>query len=311
MRRGEAGQKWTPIRLDPRIVGGIDRIARECRWRVRRTHGIVEIRLEERQTGRPPVHLTLIEIARGSSPARGDYERIGRWYPMSTNFELLNLARSHAAEVADSTHMTDWLGAFSALVMTSPDDEAPDLVRTAFSSMSQTLPQASLWAIEVSDTLRTRLTSARVLFGLEETPEVIPKAGEPVHFPGARGLQTTLILGYEPYVDPVLLASAPYIHGTSTARAGGTVVILFGEPLAGVQQPTDPIQLFRSRLMFDAELGGVPRPNLASADVEAAIRWWVKGMNHLLGVLLDPAQYVGSDGYFDVRPHPPCTRPAA
>jgi hypothetical protein len=55
--------------------------------------------------------------------------------------------------------------------------------------------------------------------------------------------------------------------------------------------------------MLDAELGGVPRPDFASADVEAGLRWWVNGMNHLLGVLLDPAQYVGADGYFDVRPH--------
>jgi hypothetical protein len=299
---GGSDSKWVPIRIHSKFVGGLDRVAEQSGWRVRRTSGVDEVCLEERYSGTNPALLLPVRIGQAAALDRVDYERFRRWYPLADHPDLWSMANERARRVTRSGDVDGFLEAFQLLAMTAPEDQVADLVKGAFENLAGAFKNASLWVVETTDRLKMRMAGANALFASEETPEVLSR--EPFGgFPAARGLQGSLILGFEPLVEPVLVASAPFLHGVMSTRAGGSIIMLFGEPVFGLHESRHPVELYKANALYKASPEEPEGPDLLPDALEGALQWWVNRMNYLLAVLLDPSRYRGIDGVFDPRPY--------
>jgi len=93
------------------------------------------------------------------------------------------------------------------------------------------------------------------------------------------------------YLAPLLGAMTPFVWAIPATRASGTVIYALGSQLSGIAaEAAEPFQLLPSRGPDAVSLA----PTLSSRSAEAAIQWWIRRLNRLMGVLSDPAVYTNS-----------------
>jgi len=107
------------------------------------------------------------------------------------------------------------------------------------------------------------------------------------------------VLGFPAYIEPGLMTLTPWLTGISTYRVGGSLVVMFGSPVAGFRQVQAPELLNLYRPNAYPTLGPRSAPaDVSSESAEAALRWWVGRLNHLFGLMLDPTRYCDDAGVF-------------
>lgn len=297
--------KWVEVDVPGRIAGGLERIADVSGWTVRTRDGVAKVCLTERYLNTAPQLLSPPRLlASGSKPEEGHYARVASWTPLTPAPDLWAMAQESARNANESGRAEAQIAAFRLEIGTAPDDEVHHYLRDAFHGIAATYPDATLWAVEASPYLRSRLTASRVLFGIAETPEMRDRATFE-GFPAARAFLNTSVIGHRPFVEPPLLWHAPFVHGFAASRPGGALVVLLGHPVAGFEQRL-LLDVFRPDVLTTTSRSDlvVPRaPEVPPAAAEHMLRWWVGGMNRLLSVLLDPARYRQPDGTHDPRTH--------
>lgn len=93
------------------------------------------------------------------------------------------------------------------------------------------------------------------------------------------------------YMAPLLGAMTPFVWAIPATRASGTVIYALGSQISGTEvEAAEPLQLLPTRG------AAVPSsaPTLSGRSAEATIRWWVRRLDGMLGVLSDPAVYTNA-----------------
>lgn len=94
------------------------------------------------------------------------------------------------------------------------------------------------------------------------------------------------------YLAPLLGAMTPFVWAIPAMRASGTVIYSLGSPISGTEvEAAEPLQLLPSRGPGSRS----STPALSSRSAEAAIQWWTRRLDGILGVLSDPALYTDSN----------------
>lgn len=161
------------------------------------------------------------------------------------------------------------------------------------------LPNAALYLIQTSPLLGNRYGVARaMLHPAAERPEHRPDG---TTFASSSGLMNDAGYGLTAYLEPLVTSLSPYVWGTTIARAGGVLVVTFGESINTTNgKATDLLALSQrdSALGDRNDLPGLR--NIAPQAFRSALKWWVERLDVVFSQLTQPANYV-VDGAF----HPP------
>lgn len=301
-------QRWAEVTLPPWPYGGnLDGLADAAEWQWDRVGGrsdVARIRLRERAAGREARLLQVNRLADARNvDAAGAYARlvplrrhanVQRVDPRIVAAELQRLREQHPNDVGA------WLSAVQLAVMGAPTAAAAEAVQQALrDNLLPNLQQASAHLVHVDDALPFRGAMLRALLYLgSEGSQPPQQARDQITFRSATGLTGDLNLGLHAYLAPLFLSCAPWVWGFTAARAGGVVVFVFGEPIAGRRgESAEPLQLFAP---IGSRGGPRPAPSIGRQEQVAALGWWVRQLDRLFTEVLDPANHA-PDGVLDVQ----------
>lgn len=298
--RGVAG-KWVRLKYPARFKLGLRQLAELAGWEVRRDGGDLRVCVSERYRGERSRLFRLTRLADASNASDPSaYDPFRRWSPQDS-LNASSVSLPPLPELVDPKTVEDFWTAFQLRFLTLPDAAIPDYTREVFSALVGSMPSASIWSVSFESRLTWRLAAARTLFAAQATPEVLESAApESRMFPASMAFLRSQGLGFDAYLEPPLVAVAPWIAGVSSHRRGGAVIILFGEAAAGFRDVQTPelLHLFKpSGFAHSAE--SMPRPTFEAASAEAALRWWVDRLDELFGLALDVGRYATADGTYD------------
>lgn len=299
--------KWVKLNVPDRFRMGPERIAERCGLRLRRDNGRLVVCTDERYRNSPPQLFHARRVADAQNAASEEaYAPFASWPPQDAHHskEWRIKGEAEALRWLRSQNQEEWLYGWNLAVLTVPDAGFPRFAREAFTSTCQSLPQASLWAIDVDARFRWRAALVRVLFGALETPEVLNRSPEEFEgFPASR--ETTLNdLSLDHVISPAFVVTSPWVLGFSSARLGGVAALLFGQLLNGIHagKPAGQmLDLFGPRLPPDQPPEPEQRPALQPQEMESFFRWWIARLNELFAVILDPARFATDDGQHEPR----------
>jgi len=215
-----------------------------------------------------------------------------------------------------ATHVGDLgaLGAWASLATTAcPTEDLEGRVRAVYQSIlalcdqdtdDQLLGDAEVHLVELNQALGYRYTLVRALLRLSDspgeftTPPSPPAMGEV--FASGRGLFSDTTFGLGAFLNPLLLASSPWVWAISGPRAGAVIVYSLGVAVAGRRgEPAELLQLFspRGSLLTDRPVG------VTSGAMAAAIAWWAGQLNRFFAVVTDPANFCDQGGDYQSRRH--------
>lgn len=296
---------WARLEFPPEFMLGLEGLARAALWRVRRSPDGPLVSTVESYEHRELslVHLTRLATAANAADSEA-YESLSRWQPQdSFGPHAMTETIRGLPEVREPASATDAFVGLRLQFMTVPDREVPGLVQAMFVPLATQMPNAAIWAMEFDAALRWRVAAVRMLFGAREHPEVL---GEVQRLGGRLPTPTALLpslgFGLDAFTEPALLPASPWILGMNAIRAGGQIVVLFGDAFPGFtgKQADDALGLLRGR---SAVARSTPRPMVSPAIAEQWLRWWVKSLNRLLGRALDVGRYVDDVGRYDPGLH--------
>jgi hypothetical protein len=298
--RSRDSAKWVRLAVPSEFHIGIEGMAENARWRVRRDGNETFVATEERYENRAPNLLRLRPIADTHKSSRDAYESLRRWRSQD-EFHQAALAERvrQLSEVKNPTSPGDLLIAFRLLIQTAREAELPALVADLYKRLSADLPRASLWAVEFDPALAWRVAACRLLFAAAEHPEQLAK----VHESGERlmnpmSLLPTLGYGLSPFIEPALLVASPWLIGMNASRVGGHLLLMFGEARPGWtgRQSDAPLDLLGGHV----PLAWQPEEPDASPDATGPwLAWWVRRVNILLDLALDVANFRSADDEYD------------
>ena len=123
-------------------------------------------------------------------------------------------------------------------------------------------------------------------------------AGETI-FASSEGLYDG-IFTLDAYLTPLYGALVPAIWAFPAPRMLGVIIYSLGQPVAGSRgRAAELLHLLPSQ--GPTESSSIP--TLSPAASSAAIRWWVNGLNDLLGVLSDPTVFTDCNGKYVPAAH--------
>lgn len=155
--------------------------------------------------------------------------------------------------------------------------------------------------IRTSTSLHPRLRLPSVFLRLANDP--VLAAGEVGHldltegmlFPSSHGLYEGVYL-LDPYIGPMRGSMSPSLWSLAGPRTFGTLVVLLGRAIAGTAgDAAEPLQT----IMVKGPKRGHHVPEHGLHDQLEAVNWWATALNHLFGVLSDPAMFSTRDGRYD------------
>jgi len=298
-------EDWVSIRDLSQFGLRLAEVAAQCGWKLRDDEGESLVCLRENYDKAPARLVRLVELGTPEGASRSEpFQRLRTW---PHDDAILPSAESVEHEVltalATATSDPDWWQYARLAVMTARGASLPNLVQTLYATALTRHPGMQLWAIEIDNRLIHRFAIMRALFAARETPDLL--AVSPQEFSGfqaGRGQMPASLLGLGPYIEPCLLAGAPWAAGMVAPRHDGILVFLFAEPELSAE-PDAPNLLAVSR---PRSLGAIRTPR-ARAELRrtgsalALVRWWVEGIDRLLSQLTDPARYRDQSGDHDAR----------
>lgn len=155
----------------------------------------------------------------------------------------------------------------------------------------EVLPDAALYLIQTSPLLGNRYGLARaMLHPAAERPEHRPDG---TTFASSSGLMNDAGYGLTAYLEPLVTSLSPYVWGTTIPRAGGVLVVTFGEALNATNgKATDLLALSQreSGLGVPNDLPGLRR--ITPQAFRLALKWWVQRLDVVFSQLTQPANYV-------------------
>lgn len=178
--------------------------------------------------------------------------------------------------------------------------ELPPVLAEMMAALTEeALPGAALYLIQTSPTLANRYGVARaMLHPATERPEHRPDG---TTFASSMALMNDVGYGLTAYLEPLVTSLSPHVWATTIARAGGVLIVTFGEAINATHgKATDLLALSQrdSAIGDYDELAGVEQT--APAAFRTTLRWWVERLDIVFSQLSQPANYV-VDGVY----HPP------
>lgn len=299
----DLGSEWVRLNV-PLVIGTTpEGLAELCGWNLRAVGDQWWISLGEYGADLPRRVLDPVRIADVSDC--GDprkYAGLSDWPEQDVHMKY---DREKIAEAVNnrlkSGDPTQFWAAFRLMASTAPDEQLEEQVRELYSYISEQMPRSSLWLVELDPVLSWRFAAVRILFGASEVPEVATRPPEDFNgFQAARGLQSQMMFGFEPFVAPCLLAASPWTLGFFAGRTAGLVGVLFGEPQFGLKgvEPPELLQLLMPSTHLAEPREGMKYSAAVSAgDSEYFFQWWIDRINRLLRVTLDPSNFRDGDDY--------------
>jgi len=290
-------ERWVRLRIPARFKLGAQGIADRCGWKIRKADEaeFYNVALRENYERRRSAALSAEKVA---TPAQAEetsrYEAF-RWKGQDQflSQEDLQRALAEAERLAAQNDRVQFWAAFSLLSLIAPDAELPGYLRSFYPFLATQLPKSSLWAIRVDPVVHSRRALLRGLLAADEAPELLERTDEFQGFKAGRGLANAEGVGLGALIEPALIARAPGVLGINSARLAGMVTVLFGHFESGrsAEVAAELIDLFRPNLLTVPISDVLDFPKLDPGLIEEYFKWWVAGVNRLLGIAADPAMF--------------------
>ncbi len=298
------------MRIPDRFKLGWKGIAQRCGWAIRKTGKpeIYLVALRENYEHRLSASLRprkILDAAQAGEARR--YDAFG-WSGQDQfmDADVRTLVMGQAQRLIDRRERVPLWAAFSLLNLATADADLPNHLRALYPMFASLLPDSSLWAIKLDPAVNARRTIVRGLLAAEHAPELLARNNDEFQgFEAGRGLASPDAIGLGAFIETALVAEAPGVLGVNTARIPGMVTLLFGHFESGREQEVaaELIDLFRPSLITQPTADPLPIPKLPPAQIEDYLKWWVAGVNRLLGMAADPAMFRKTDGSYDPASH--------
>lgn len=303
-------EHWVKMRIPDRFKMGWKGIAQRCGWAIRKT-GEPEtylVALRENYEQKLSASLRpqkILEAAQAGDAPR--YEAF-RWSGQDEfmDADMRNLVMGQAQRLIDRGERVPLWAAFSLLNLATADADLPTHLRAFYPMFASRLPDSSLWAITLDPAVNARRTIVRGLVAAEHAPELLARTDDEFDgFEAGRGLSSPDAIGLGAVIETALVAGAPGVLGVNTARIPGMVTLLFGHFESGREQEVaaELIDLFRPSLITQPTADSLAIPKLPPAQIEDYLKWWVAGVNRLLGIAADPSMFRKTGGSYDAASH--------
>ncbi len=299
-------EHWVQLRIPDRFKLGAEAIADRCGWVLRKTDKaeVYNVALRENYERRTPGTLRAQKAVTAGQAGESTRYDVFRWTGQDQFLSQANLGRAIAEAnrlAAQNDRVQTW-AAFSLLNLVAPDQELPEHLQRFYPIFAGQLPKSSLWAIQVDPVVHSRRAIVRGLLAAEEAPELLNRSdAEFQGFEAGKGLATAEGIGLGALIQTALVAEAPGLLGINTARLPGMVTLLFGHFESGrsAEFAAELIDLFRPNLLTQPISDVLKMPKLAPELIEAYFKWWIAGVNRLLGIAADPAMFRKPDRSYD------------
>lgn len=178
--------------------------------------------------------------------------------------------------------------------------ELPPVLAEMMATLTdEALPDAALYLIQTSPILANRYGVARaMLHPITERPEHRPDG---TTFASSMGLMNDAGYGLPAYLEPLVTSLSPFVWATTIAKAGGVLIVTFGEALDATHGKATDLLALSQR---DSAIGEfddlVDVRQIKAPAFRAALRWWVERLDVVFSQLTQPVNYV-VDGLY----HPP------
>jgi hypothetical protein len=215
--------------------------------------------------------------------------------------EDLETAIAEVNRLAGQPDRVKFWASVNLLNLIAPDDELPQHLRSFYPVLAAQLPKSSLWAIHVDPVIHSRRSILRGLLMAEEAPDWLARGDSDLGgFEAGAGLASAGGVGVGELIQAALVAEAPGLLGINTARLYGMVTVLFGHFESGRSEgAAEMIDLVRPNALTQPVSDVLTIPKLAPELIEAYFKWWVAGVNRLLGIAADPAMFRKPDQTYD------------
>ncbi len=302
--------------LSPKFKIGLDGLASNCGWRVRRHEGVTYVRTEESYLRLADPGLLTFKDLIGPGPQRlENADGFAALGSAVSQADLLGQGLSPLIEKELERHLERGtlgaaVAAFQLMYTTCPSSVLPDQVRAMRDKIVPAIDEeSSLHVVNLTPRLNWRAGAMRTVLAADITPGSVAPTGVSKGFQSGTGLFAAMTYGAVPYLAPALLTSAPYVNGIQTTRAGQNLVWLFHRPLVGRVRPTDDLidalsdsnQRFHRR---DSRLKAVyDRPSYERPESLLLLRWWIRRVNILLAAATDIGRFVDDANDYQPRRH--------
>ncbi len=297
-------EHWVRMRIPPRFKLGAQGIADRCGWMLRTTDQpeFYNVALRENYERRAPRALRAQKaVTAGQAGEASRYEAF-RWTGQDQYLSRDDRQRAidEANRLAAQNDRVQFWAAFNLRNLVASDDDLPEHLRSFYPDLAAQMAKSSLWAIHVDPVIHSRRAIVRGLLSAEEVPELLERSDEDFQgFEAGKGLAEGIGLGA--LIQTALIAPAPGVLGINTERLAGMVTLLFGHFESGrsAELAAELIDLFRPNLLAQPITDVLTFPKLDPQLIEAYFKWWVDGVNRLLGIAADPAMFRKPDRSYD------------
>lgn len=294
------------MRIPARFKLGAEGIADRCGWVIRKTEQpeFYNVTLDENYARLAPGALRARKVVAASQAGDASLYEAFHWTGQDQFLDRADFQRAlaEAERLAQQNDRVQFWAVFSLLNLVAPDAELPAHLRLYYPFLAGQLPKSSLWAIQVDPAVHARRAILRGLLAADEAPELLERSdAEFEGFEPGKGLANAEGVGLGALIQTALVVEAPAVLGINTARLGGMVTLLFGHFEAGrsSEVASELIDLFRPNLITQPTDDVLTFPKLGSELFEAYFKWWVNGVNRLLGIAADPAMFRKADRSYD------------
>ena len=284
---------------------GAQGIADRCGWVLRKTDApeVYNVALRENYERRTPTALRAQKVVTAAQAGEGSRYEAFRWTGQDQHLqpEVLKRAIDEASRLAAQEERVPFWASVSLLNLVAPDNELPEHLRTLYPRLAAQLPKSSLWAIHIDPVIHSRRAILRGLLAADGAPELLERSDADFKgFEAGRGLANAGGVGLGALIQTALVAEAPGLLGINTARLPGMVTLLFGHFESGRSDgAAELIDLARPNALTEPISDVLDMPRLMPDQIEEYFKWWIAGVNRLLGIASDPASFRKPDRSYD------------
>lgn len=214
-----------------------------------------------------------------------------------------------------STSRPDDVTALAAVIslvtLAAADATLPATIAEALSALRSSADGAPIFGdagaylIRAHEYIARRYALNRVLVRLHDDPTLFDRRPDSSEvgraFASAQGLFSDTLLGFDAYLNPLLLAATPWVWAVDASRSGGVIVYSLGRMVVGRKgEASELVQLFLPR---GGTRSGPAPAGVGPEQIVAALRWWVERLDRLFGHLTDPVNFCDASGTYQPRRH--------